>query len=212
MARVSLALLAALLALGPAGAAPARAEDDLEKRAKALVEQLSRGDWEAAAAPFDAKMKEVLPPEKLEAMWGQLVSQCGRLGAIGEPRPEKVAGAEARFVRCDFARMALDAKVIFDGEGKIAGLFFAPAAELDRGAPTYADRAKFEETEAKVGAAGFPLGATLAIPREGDGANGLPAVRGPFPAVVLVHGSGPHDRDERGQTSARIAALTAAVE
>jgi dienelactone hydrolase len=182
MARAALVFLAALLL----AAAPARAGDDLADRAKALVEHLSHGEWELAETHFDAKMKEVLPPAKLEGLWGQLTAQCGPLGAVGEPRPEKVNGSDARFLRCDFARVALDTKVIFDGEGKVAGLFFAPAETPDAGPPAYADRAKFEESEATVGAEGWPLPATLATPKG----------EGPFPAVVLVHGSGPHDRDE----------------
>src|SRR5262249_26794773 len=50
----------------------------------------------------------------------------------------------------------------------------------------YARPDTFRETEVTVGAADWPLPGTLTLPR-GDG---------PFAAVVLVHGSGPHDRDE----------------
>src|SRR5690606_21778604 len=46
--------------------------------------------------------------------------------------------------------------------------------------------AGFGERELSVGEGERALPATLALP---DGA-------GPFPAVVLVHGSDPHDRDE----------------
>jgi predicted dienelactone hydrolase len=52
--------------------------------------------------------------------------------------------------------------------------------------PLYAQRSSFEEVELAVGAEGWPLGATLALPRSGAR----------LPAVVLVHGSGPHDRNE----------------
>ena len=47
-------------------------------------------------------------------------------------------------------------------------------------------RDAFQEIEVKVGEGEWALPATLSLPK-GDG---------PFPAVVLVHGSGPHDRDE----------------
>ena len=52
-------------------------------------------------------------------------------------------------------------------------------------APTYADEDAFEETEVVVGQAPWELGGTLTVPRG----------HGPFPAVVLVHGSGFADRD-----------------
>ena len=51
--------------------------------------------------------------------------------------------------------------------------------------PAYADEDAFEETEVVVGRAPWKLGGTLTIPRG----------HGPFPAVVLVHGSGSADRD-----------------
>jgi dipeptidyl aminopeptidase/acylaminoacyl peptidase len=48
------------------------------------------------------------------------------------------------------------------------------------------DQPKFEEREVTIGAGEWQLPGTLTLP---EGA-------GPFPAVVLVHGSGPNDRDE----------------
>lgn len=52
--------------------------------------------------------------------------------------------------------------------------------------PPYADVTLFEEYDLTFGLPQFPLGGTLT----------LPVGEGPFPVVVLVHGSGPNDRDE----------------
>lgn len=53
--------------------------------------------------------------------------------------------------------------------------------------PSYATPALFREQQVTVGAGSeWPLPATLT----------MPAGKGPFPAVVLVHGSGANDRDE----------------
>lgn len=60
---------------------------------------------------------------------------------------------------------------------------FGPVAEFPT--PPYANLAAFEETEVVVGQAPWTLGGTLAVPRG----------PGPFPAVVLVHGSSYSDRD-----------------
>src|SRR5690606_33004513 len=53
-------------------------------------------------------------------------------------------------------------------------------------APSYADPARFSEREATVGSGTWALPGTLTLPKK----------EGKFPAVILVHGSGPNDRDE----------------
>lgn len=51
----------------------------------------------------------------------------------------------------------------------------------------YADPAKVKDREVTVGSGEWALRGTRTLPAAGEG---------PFPAIVLVHGSGPHDRDE----------------
>jgi dienelactone hydrolase len=149
-----------------------------------FLERCRDGQFATAVEPFDAKMKDVLSAPKLEATWKAVGSGVGGLKSIGTPRASDRAGRTIVLVRCEFEKAALDAHVSFDGERKIDGFFLRPAAAT--GSAPYVDRAKFEERDVTVGAEGWPLGATLATP---GGA-------GPFPLVVLLHGSGPHDRDE----------------
>ncbi|HEX8422850.1 MAG TPA: alpha/beta fold hydrolase [Pyrinomonadaceae bacterium] len=76
-------------------------------------------------------------------------------------------------------------KVVRQGFENLAAVAFgAPAVYKS---PAYVVPAAFGVQELTVGAGGeWPLPATLT----------LPTGKGPFPAVVLVHGSGPNDRDE----------------
>jgi fermentation-respiration switch protein FrsA (DUF1100 family) len=57
-----------------------------------------------------------------------------------------------------------------------------------QGAPDYADPDSFSEQEVTVGSGEWSLPGTLTMPKG----------EGPFPALVLVHGSGPNNRDEGG--------------
>jgi pimeloyl-ACP methyl ester carboxylesterase len=173
------------LALVLSGTAAARADDPAAAEARELIERLSRGDFAAAEASFDDGMKRALPAAKLEEIWKQLTGQVGPLVSIGEARRETLQGIPFVTHRCTFRNAPLDVRVGVT-DGKISALFFAPAAMPDPGPPAYAERSKFDETALTVGAEGFPLPAVLAVPK-GDG---------PFPAVVLVHGSGPQDADE----------------
>jgi hypothetical protein len=87
----------------------------------------------------------------------------------------------------------VDLKVVLDELGRIAGFFVvpaaqseAPAAAADPGPPPYARPDAFREREVTVVSGEWAVPGTLA----------MPLGQGPFPAVVLVHGSGPNDRDE----------------
>ena len=166
----------------------AAAEDALTAKARAFLFALEKGDYPLATRDFDATMLKVFGPDKIEAMWAkQLPAQVGAFKQQGPARREQMQGYEIVLITCSFEKALLDARVVFDKEGKIAGLNFVPPAPPAKyGPPAYADPAKFEETEVTVGSGEWALPGTLTMPK---GA-------GPFPGLVLVHGSGPNDRDE----------------
>lgn len=172
--------IAMLVTVAARGDAPAGNEE----AARRLVARLAAGEFEAAAGPFDEAMQRALPAGKLEEVWGGLVQQYGALRKVGAARSENVRQYAVVLLACEFERAQLDAKVVFDAKGQVSGLFFVPAGKYQR--PAYVDPAKFEEHDVTVGSGLMRLPGTLAVPK---GA-------GPFAAVVLVHGSGPNDRDE----------------
>jgi dienelactone hydrolase len=164
------------------------AEDALTIRARAFVTALEKGDFEAAVRDFDETMLKSFGPDKLEAMWTkQLQEKLGAFKKQTAARREQLQGYEIVLITCEFEKATLDARVVFGKTGKIAGLGFVPTAPPAKyEPPAYADPAGFEETEVTVGSGDWALPGTLTIPKGG----------GAFPAVVLVHGSGPNTRDE----------------
>jgi dienelactone hydrolase len=158
--------------------------DGSVERANRLVAQMAAGEFEKAVEPFDTTMARVLPASKLDDIWSGLVKQYGALQKSTETRTEKVKQYTLVFVTCEFERGKLDTKVVFNTKGEIGGLFFVPSGKYQR--PGYVDPAKFGEQEVTIGKGVMRLPGTLSVPT-GDG---------PFPAIVLVHGSGPNDRDE----------------
>jgi hypothetical protein len=180
-----------LLLLGfsgpPAWAAP-QGEDALTIKARAFVEALAKGDFQGAIRDFDETMLKLSGPGKLELMWvKQLPAQVGAFKSQGPARREQFQGYEIVLVTCSFEKTALDARVVFDKAGKIAGLqFVPPAPPVKYEPPAYAAPSKFEEIDVTIGSGEWALPGTLTMPK---GA-------GLVPGFVLVHGSGPNDRDE----------------
>lgn len=163
------------------------AEDELVVKARAMFDALARGDFAAAARDFDETMMKVSGPEKLEEFWNQVPEKLGGFKRQTAARRDRFAGYEVVYITCEFEKVTLDARVVFDKEKKITGFQFVPSLPPAKyEPPRYADASMFEEREVTVGAKDWPLPGTLAMPK-GEGT---------FPAVVLVHGSGPNDRDE----------------
>ena len=182
---LALALCGSVLA--PAARPRAAAEDELVLKARAFVAALAKADYAAAAKDFDATMAKVLGPAKLADLWKSLQGQMGAFKSQAAVRREKLGAFDIVLVTCEYEKGPLDTRVVFSKDGSLTGLQFVPTRPpAVYEPPKYADPALFEEREVTVGGGEWALPGTLTVPKG----------KGPFPALVLVHGSGPNDRDE----------------
>jgi uncharacterized protein len=160
---------------------------DLVSKAKAFVDLLVKQDFSGAEGYFDNAVKAALTEDKLKATWTTLITQAGAFKRQVGARIEKISGYDAVFVTCEFEKGSIDIKVVFDQAKRVAGLFFTPAVSAaNYSPPGYVKQSAFTEKEVVVGAGDWALPGTLTVPKG-------PAL---FPAIVLVQGSGPNDRDE----------------
>jgi uncharacterized protein len=163
----------------------------LAARAKRVVEKLASGEHDEVYGWFDDAMRAAMTREALAELWPDLVAKAGPLQAIQGVRAGKHEGFDVLTVRCAFERGPLDVRVVLDGQGRLSGLFFLePGPRAPYQPPAYADPAAIEEIELSVGEGDFALPATFTMPRAQVEANAT------CPGLVLVHGSGPNDRDE----------------
>ncbi len=181
----------AMISLLPLFANPGHADTSADRIAIAneFLLQLSKGEYEQATQHFDAQMKEVFPPDNIKKVWTSIVEQCGEFISTGAVTSSKDQGYDTKVVVCRFKNAVIDARVVFNDQQQITGLWFRPHADPlapKYTAPTYVNPSRFTELPAVVGSGKWKLPATISIPKG----------KGPFPAVVLVHGSGAHDRDE----------------
>jgi dienelactone hydrolase len=161
--------------------------DDLKQEAQNFVRQLVVSDFAGARRLFDGDLLQAFPEARLKETWLQLVSQVGAFQEIRSSRVVERQENRIVTVTCLFEKAPMDIYVIFNASGQIAGLNvqLAPSAS-PYNPPAYVHAAAFHEVEVTVGSGEWALPGTLSMP---EGA-------GPLPAVVLVHGSGPQDRDE----------------
>lgn len=157
------------------------------KEALQFVDLMARGNFEEAATQFDETMKSASPPDKLHTLWQALGAQFGDFIKQVGARSEKAEQYKIVYVTCEFETSTVDLKLVFNPSGQIAGMFIVPSeTSVKFTVPTYANQNLFTEKKVIVGSGEFALRGTLAMPKG----------KQKFPAVVLIHGSGPNDRDE----------------
>jgi hypothetical protein len=132
LVRLSPLVVVALLALGcglNAQEKPGAAPPSLEKAAESFVALLAKGDFAKATSNFDEAMLTAFPAEKLTQTWETIEQQVGAFQKSAGTRREQAGEYEVVFVTCEFAQAKLDAKVVFDKNAKISGLFFVPVSK-----------------------------------------------------------------------------------
>jgi len=158
---------------------------DFEAMGKEVAQELGGRQFDKVEARFDATMASAMPVDKLQAFWDTLVAQAGAFKDVTKVTSVEYQGYHLVTVTFAFEKTPLGLRFAFDKEGKVAGINLAPR-EVPWSPPDYANPSAFHERSVTIGADPWQLPGTLTEP------NGA----GPFPAVVLVHGSGPNDADE----------------
>jgi fermentation-respiration switch protein FrsA (DUF1100 family) len=189
ISRFSLVTLIAVLCLGLIVPATAQ-EIDPQPIAQAVIDNLIAGNYEAATANFTDEMLAGLPPAKLQQVWESVIDQVGPYQQQVAVSSQQVEGYTVVVITLQFERALLDAQLSISTDGQVGGFYIRPnqgPPPPPYEAPDYVNPDAFTEQDITLNAGTeWELPGTLTLP-VGDG---------PFPAVVLVHGSGPQDRDE----------------
>lgn len=94
--------------------------------AQAVVHALAAGDFQTPEGRFTIQMQQALPPAKLQAVWRQVTKQAGVFEKTAETTSISYKGHAIVLVKTIFKKTPLWTQVVYDGDGKIAGLYFKP--------------------------------------------------------------------------------------
>jgi dienelactone hydrolase len=171
-------------AVGPQVVPAQEVAQSPEARARAFVELMAGGQYARAFESFTPQMKAAMPVDRLSATWNGLTEHAGpfQRQAASSVVPRGVLSVVV--VTCVFERATFDVHVTVNPANLVGGLALRPQA-VSYAPPAYASPAAYKESEVVVGTGQWALPAALT----------MPVGPGPVPAVVLVHGSGPGDRD-----------------
>ncbi len=153
--------------------------------ARHILELLKQEKFEDVAKDFTPQMTAAMSVKQLGDLWSSLHGRVGTLTSIIDGSVTSAGGITGGTLGCQFERAALNVRVAFNSSGKIAGLGFVPRSAATVAPSVPPPSSGFVEEAVVVGGGEWALPGTLSLP---PGAG--------LPAVALVHGSGPADRDE----------------
>ncbi len=154
----------------------------IDQTAAAYIQDLQNQDTSALIEqyPYSSEMQKVAN----EQLFAAIFTDFEKYGAWQQTAsPQEVDQEEFRTIiyPVEFEKGVLNISITFDTNNRIAGLHYAPGK-----ADSVSETAGTQETEVTFGEEPYLISGSLA----------LPSGEGPFPAVVLVQGSGPSDRNE----------------
>jgi dienelactone hydrolase len=163
---------------------------DATATALTVLEKVQAGQFDEIRAMFAPALQALVSAEVLQTAWSTAIGQHGPLVAAGSPAVEPTpSGASVVRIPLTFEHGALTLVLVVSDSG-LGGLQLAPAEAAAPAAewqpPSYVDIDAFDEREVTVGSGPLAVPGTLTLPRGGDR----------VPAVVMLAGSGPNDRDE----------------
>ena len=180
---------------GPASSAPLQestAKMPLKDLGARVVGWLKAGENGKVRALFDEAMSKAVPTDEAVAqMWSGIESKVGKFQDVIETTESEKSGYQIVLTTCRFEHSPMDVKMVFDKQRHLAGFFiqqtqnanaFGPRPQTPKPPFAYdAREVSYDNAQDKMHFAG-----TLTLPK---GA-------GPFPAVLMITGSGTQDRDE----------------
>ncbi|MDC2865155.1 alpha/beta hydrolase [Bacillus sp. BP-3] len=154
-----------------------------------FIRYMHTENYKSAFDLTSRSLQKIISEKRLKSYWKGLPVQlqAGSFIGIGEVTQKETNSVHTNVeIKLVFELFTVPLLIKLDPSGKIddfqLSMSFSPVAER----PPYSKPESFVDKEVVVGSGAFPLPGTLSVPKG----------KGPFPAVILVQGSGATDQDE----------------
>lgn len=155
--------------------------------ATTVLDLAMRGDFAEIHDMFAPPLQTMVSVDALRAAWTGELGQYGTFAGVGAPISEPDGTVKIPLM---FEHATRTLVVAVDGGGQLIGLRLAPAEAaapmVPWEPPDYVSIDEFDETDVVLGDGPLAVPGTLSVPRRA----------GAGPAVLVLSGSGPNDRDE----------------
>jgi len=165
-----------------ASAPAASTQINFTERTFSCIDLLVKLDYSGFYNCFDDVLKKEISQSDVQKVWSDFTVQYGTfdyyktdISIISKD------GYQIADVPCYFKRGSVTVRLTFNNQGEICGFFITDNTAASNSLQLERD------TEVTFGTEEYPISGSLTLP-EGNG---------PFPVVILVHGSGPSDRNEQ---------------
>ncbi|GIP28069.1 hypothetical protein J23TS9_31990 [Paenibacillus sp. J23TS9] len=159
---------------------------DSDNKADSFFKELQAGNGTKAADDMSPTLKKALPVQALNMLWSNYEQLYGKAesGKTLKTEQDNAVHHNVNY-SVQMGQIPLNITLRLSTSGLVDDMLITPASAAGYQKPAYDNPAVYTEQEIRIGTGDLALPGTLTLPL-GDG---------PFPAVVLVHGSGPQDRD-----------------
>lgn len=149
-----------------------------------IIRLLQLEAYDSMQVYFDSTLRANLKPELLEQTMISLQQGYGTMGEAKSPVVEDVGPRWMSRTPINFERSQMVLSLSFDSAFKISGMFISPASGVYV-MPNYVQSLSFLESKHQFGKEGWKLNGTLSYPKDNQ----------KHPVAIIVHGSGPLDKD-----------------
>lgn len=156
------------------------------KSAERLYKFIVAGQGDSVHVRMSDTIRKKVAPVVFSDSFRQLEKQMGKFKSRGKWKTEMAEGITMYHCDVHFEKNSMRFTVVFDEDGRASTLTFTPATSVVDAKPMKFNKKRLEEKSVEISTDTFRLPGTLTLPKGGSR----------LPVLILVHGSGPNDRDE----------------